>query len=932
MVLRVLVVGFVWTHLQCFCTCERVRAAVKDQADEALSSTALTKGVQRGPEQLPLLHVRHLLYECAPEKFDCFLELKSDAHKCRVEVGWSGDYVTLSKCMPRNRGTVAPPPDGLGDGKCCPAWSEPVISSHPVGHCMTGRGCEVKFANIRVRTNAWNKLALEVTFPPRENSSVAGARSVEEEFVIFRTAKMKLRRVPQSFLDNWKGSSEHASWLLDHFKTHPDALMEAIAFSSSPELAEAHEDWYWAADTTAQTSASLQHSEAAIIRSAQFRSIFTRLPMNYFLGMCSSGRCTLQVLSDDFKCNLQVNPDASEDCYLQLYGCKIRHWSSKTLVTDAFPERCIKTEAQQGCCTSFSSIGYDAHAQSATGLSLTIPSISAMSVVGGFDRAFLLSRSDDWACGPEVPAQKCSLAKSLARLLRKESSRTKSKPGRPEPGASVMLAILGARFPELRDEGSMDMDLCIDQGLAQANRMRMALLVKAFSGIISAVIGLFLGPFAPLVILLKLLMRVMAGGHYAEVSCIFEVTGSFPGYRDQLLSTDYSMFGAKKFWSYGAAKEMEKCMDTKNKLFRMLKSGKKPAAAVAAASGMGGAAAGITYLTVGGGAIITKAAVDTAQIGKGASSLLPTVEIAGSAVPLFGLFLSVGEMIAGLHQMSTLYNWARFRTYRECTLALRADLHQDTRSFLETFEAARESFQDKQAQLLPRYTRIRMLLTCLLGHFRSRGQEDKVDSIRVMHEKVVNSIMHTAESMQDFDQNLKKIHEFVVRHQEENKFRARQVNKQWGQKEKREFNAELLLNPMYYLLESLFPNKKYGGTVQTQEAYDDAKEEVEELAKEIPAVVHAVELSVEEPTVHTPNNGTLFGAIDASISDFCPKELLEPGNLDSLMEGVREELRGVHALQEEASDQVSALTPLVAEFVSGMSAKTDKELELTENS
>ena len=59
----------------------------------------------------------------------------------------------------------------------------------------------------------------------------------------------------------------------------------------------------------------------------KFKSIFERLPMPYFLGMCDSKRnslnyCTLEVHSKHFKCNLQINAEESkQDCYLQVYGC-----------------------------------------------------------------------------------------------------------------------------------------------------------------------------------------------------------------------------------------------------------------------------------------------------------------------------------------------------------------------------------------------------------------------------------------------------------------------------------------------------------------------------------------------------------------------------------------------------------------------------------
>jgi len=566
-------------------------------------------------------------------------------------------------------------------------------------------------------------------------------------------------------------------------------------------------------------------------------------------------------------------------------------------------------------------------------LELRIPSIFGEGgSTGRFDQAFLIAVTDSWACSDEVPEAKCSLAKSVARLLRKDSPGRQPSPGRGQPGAVTLRAILGTKFPEVGAD-SLDMDLCIDQGLSRANKMRIALLVNAFSGILAALVSLPLGPFAQVTILVKMLVKMVTETYYDQTSCIFEVIGMFPGYRDQLLATDYSLFGAKHFWSYGAETAMIKCRNKKEKMMRLLKASKKaaartavPAAGVAGVGVAGGAAVGVAYVSIGGGAIITKAAIDASQLAGAAfgfAKLMPTVAVAGEQVPVLGLFLTVGQAIAGMHQAHTVYNWARFQTYRECSVGLRAELHENTTNFLKTYENARDVYQAKQEEMLPRLARTRTILTCLLGHATTTGDQGSVAKIRAYHEAIVDTVMAVTETVQHHDTNLKKVHKYVVWQHEQAKYQEKHSIASWEDKDKMEFAAEMLLNPSYYLLEKLFPNSKYV-KVDTQQAYDAAKDEVEvqeqdEVEQEAPPTAYDTRL----------NMSATMSKTDGNLLDFCSTDdLRQP--VKNLFDMVKAEIAAVKIVLLECSRQMKELTSLIATYSSRAKELEDDQSALYE--
>ena len=76
-------------------------------------------------------------------------------------------------------------------------------------------------------------------------------------------------------------------------------------------------------------------------------------------------------------------------------------------------------------------------------------------------------------------------------------------------------------------------------------------------------------------------------------------------------------------------------------------------------------------------------------------------------------------------------------------------------------------------------------------------------------------------------------------------FDTNDARHRWTQKDKKEFRAEIFLNPLYWLLEKLYPNPKYGDGPITIDGEKDMAENAEENGDD-EASVEPFEQSVDE--------------------------------------------------------------------------------------
>lgn len=289
-----------------------------------------------------------------------------------------------------------------------------------------------------------------------------------------------------------------------------------------------------------------------------------------------------------------------------------------------------------------------------------------------FERTTTLRKRRDWICAgnrgrsdPQcralIPVQrKFEIDETVG--LRAIASHATGPPGQDE-GSSTRHEELNRAIEDV------DFDVCVSRGLANADILRRKLRLKAISGVIGAlfVIGTtpFVGPaLEPFMVLLgvvvKIGIRFYVGGTYAMKSCIVEVASIFPALQEELV-------GEKEDWSYEASAEIARCMDTKNKLVRMVKSvagTKKRAGRLAGTAVAGGATYATSLLS---NAILVMSETIAGVIEFAAVTWEFTVDNVKYTIPIVGAVLALLEVVAGFYQSETLYRWAKMETMLGCS-------------------------------------------------------------------------------------------------------------------------------------------------------------------------------------------------------------------------------------------------------------------------
>ena len=292
---------------------------------------------------------------------------------------------------------------------------------------------------------------------------------------------------------------------------------------------------------------------------------------------------------------------------------------------------------------------------------------------------------------------------------------------------------------------------------------------------------------------MKIAIRIAVGGKYATDSCLFEVAAIHPQLNDELL-------GREEDWSFFTATEMAKCRDSKNKFVRTLKSGRatvvnrRTAVPFAATTGLTASLSVLVSYT----ATLTNAVL--------ASIAVISLKLGDFKLNMATVTLVVAELFAGIYQATTLYNWARVNAYMNCASKYSESDHRVQHLF-ETYDKLNKKMR-QTFQLCKEYSSVaRNHLASV--HFKS--EETFEEKERERYKNIVDTLYESTGQMNRLNdrfgqetKDLSFVHTFV------SSFDTKDAKHRWEQKEKKEFAAEILLNPVYWLLERINPNQKYG--------------------------------------------------------------------------------------------------------------------------
>ena len=300
---------------------------------------------------------------------------------------------------------------------------------------------------------------------------------------------------------------------------------------------------------------------------------------------------------------------------------------------------------------------------------------------------------------------------------------------------------------------------------------------------------------------------------YATDSCLFEVAALYPQLRDELL-------GREQDWSFFTTSEMAKCRDTKNKFVRTLKSGRatvvnrRTAVPFAATTGLTASLSVLIAYT----ASLTNAAL--------ASIAALTVNFGDFKLSLASLTLVVAELFAGIYQATVLYNWARVSSYMNCASKYGESDHR-LRDLFDAYENLKERMDTAYKFCLDYSTVVRNQIESI--NFESESfEKERYKSIVQMLYESTRRMNELSDRFGQETKDLSFVYTFVTT------FDTNDARHRWAQKDKKEFRAEIFLNPLYWLLETLYPNPKYGdvpikidGEKNIHEDAEGAEEEVE---------------------------------------------------------------------------------------------------------
>jgi len=365
-----------------------------------------------------------------------------------------------------------------------------------------------------------------------------------------------------------------------------------------------------------------------------------------------------------------------------------------------------------------------------------------------------------------------------------------------------------------------------------------------------------------------LFIRILAGGHYAEATCIFEVSSVFPALRDQL-------FAPRKYWGWVAKTEVSKCMDTKNKLFRqagsivsMTTSRKKLGGGVAAVTAttwaMSLSTAGVALMS-GTLALATTALALLGELGATA------ISIGGTSIPMLSLFMGVTETIAGVFQAQTVYNWARFTTYADCSIGRIASMDSQTQAVTTDYESLRKDGAKDMSDLQQQMARSKVILTCATAQAMTvtHGKKAMLDYINKAQEKLLTVNNALSAQLDTIDDELVAIHKEVIVQDALIKEIQNRQHKEYKKKERREFIAELALNTPYFIIEGLFPQNKYVvDELDIRDAENETKIEQSQLTEnEIPAKERKAKGLPDKPSLTPLPNGDNLAKIHCTPED-----------------------------------------------------------------